>query len=597
MRTLLLFKIITIYILSLFIVDFAFANDDKFTVRSVRIEGNEAFEDDRVRGLMVSRPPGFLSSTKFYPEVFESDLQNIIYFYNQHGYLQASIIDTSIYRDSVEMDVDLYIDLKEGEVTHVEGISIFGNTVFSDSTLLETIGLSDGDPYSNAKVSEGMLKIVSMYADSGYLEASIKPDTRINDVTRTAIVDLQVEENQQSVIESITFEGSKLTKTHVIRKELLFEEGEVVNYSDLMKSQRDLYLTGLFKSVFIRPRPTPDSAAGKKDILIELNEVLPHELGLTVGYGSIDKLRGKVELLTNNWMGTARKLGLTASASFVKRRVEGSFTEPYSLGTKFKTDVNLFFEFLEEPGYDLRKYGGELTVGRRFAKNANISLTFRYENSRLLHVETTDIPEDFDSRVRSLKLSVTNDSRDNLFNPTKGTYQEFSHEIAGAFLQGTSAFTRTIVRVKGFLPWGRNAVLASAVEFGWSDYFGDASSLPLNERFYAGGPNSLRGFEYQKAGPLDENNVPVGGQFKIVWNVLEIRRAIYKMVGIGLFFDAGNVWRNITYFQSGTIRYTAGAGIRADTPVGILRLDYGRNLDPRDFENPNQFYFSIGHAF
>lgn len=204
---------------------------------------------------------------------------------------------------------------------------------------------------------------------------------------------------------------------------------------------------------------------------------------------------------------------------------------------------------------------------------------------------------DLEYSLSSLKASFVYDARDNLFNTKRGSYIEWSNEVVGAFLGGNTSFSRMIWRGKYFMPLTSSTVVGSAVEIGRIGYLEDSDEIPLQERFYAGGPNSFRGFGYRLAGPLDDDGTPIGGNFMIVWNLLEIRRTLYKMFGGVLFVDIGNVWRKVEHFKPNGLRSCAGIGLRANTPIGILRCDYGFNLDPEPVEDPGSFYFSVGHAF
>ena len=138
------------------------------------------------------------------------------------------------------------------------------------------------------------------------------------------------------------------------------------------------------------------------------------------------------------------------------------------------------------------------------------------------------LPEQ-ENKIRSFKLSYIFDSRDNLFTPIRGNYLEVTNEWAGLLLKGSSSFSRISFRAKSFFPWEQYMVLASALEIGIIKKLNSSQEIPLNERFYAGGQNSIRGFEYRKVGPLDANRWPVGGNFKFVWNVFELRKRIYKI--------------------------------------------------------------------
>jgi outer membrane protein insertion porin family len=570
---------------------------ERLKVGSVNFDGNQAFSDQRLRRVMLTRPSGFLSRSYYYPEVLDDDLENLVLFYQQNGYLEAQLTDTSVSIDSTERSVSIDIRVSEGELTRVEGVGVFGNTVFSDSMLLQKSGIKAGHPFRRARVQEATLTLLTLYANNGYLEAQVKPDIRIKAEAHRALVDFNIDEKDRFAIAQIRMEGLNKTRPRVVKRELLFRPGEVIRYSRLLESQRRLYLTGLFQSVFIRPQPPASGDSAKKDILIELQENEFTEFNVAAGYGSVEKVRGRIEVFNSNLAGIALKAGLTLRASFIGRGLEASFTEPWTLGLRWKTDLNFLLEHLEEPAFDLTRRGGRLVVGRSFAKRSNASLAYRYEDANLSNVQVSTIPEDIETNLRTLTLSLIYDTRDNLFNSTSGTYAEWRNELAGSFLSGTDTFVRSTARLKYFYRLKRSTIIATALDIGWMDFFGTSKDIPLNERFYAGGPNSLRGFGYQLAGPLDAEGDPIGGRLKVVWSLLEIRQAIYRMIGLALFVDIGNVWTQPEDFRMGDIRTSAGLGIRANTPIGIVRLDYGINVQPKAGESRQRLYFNMGQAF
>jgi outer membrane protein insertion porin family len=569
----------------------------KLRVGSVNFEGNQAFSDRRLKGVMLTRPSGFLSRSYWYPDILNDDLENLVLFYQQNGYLEAQVTDTLVKIDSTERSVSIDIRVSEGELTSVEGVAVFGNTVFDDSVLLHKSGIKAGDPFRRARVQEATLALLTLYANHGYLEAEVKPDVRINAEAHRALIDFNIDEKDQFAIAQVRMEGLKKTRPRVVKRELLFRPGEVIRYSRLLESQRRLYLTGLFQGVFIRPQPPASGDSAKKDILIELQENEFTEFNVAAGYGSVEKIRGRIEVFNSNLAGSALKAGLTLRASFIGRGLEASFTEPWTLGLRWKTDLNFLLEYLEEPAFNLTRKGGRLVVGRSFGKRSNASLAYRYEDADLSNVQVSTIPKDVETNLRTLTLSLIYDTRDNLFNSTSGTYAEWRNELAGSFLSGTDTFVRSVGRLKYFYRLKPSTIIATALDIGWMDFFGTSKDIPLNERFYAGGPNSLRGFGYQLAGPLDAEGDPIGGRVKVVWNLLEIRQALYKMIGSALFVDIGNVWSRPEDFRIGDIRTSAGLGIRANTPIGIVRLDYGINVQPKAGESRQRLYFNMGQAF
>jgi len=591
-------------VIAVFLISFMFGasaasgNDPvKYSVRSVKFQGNSAYTDGRLRGLMLTRPAGFLSPSKFHQEIFEDDLDNILLFYQQNGYLEAALVDTSISIDSVENKVDISIGINEGELTRIEGITIFGNAFFSDSTILLFIKFRRDDPLKRPLIEDAVGTILSRYAENGFIDASVTPEVKINSETHYAMVDFMIKERYRSVVDSIEITGRDRTRRKVITRELRFRSGEFVRYSRLFDSQRRLYLTGLFESVFIRAVANAEADSTKKNILIEIKEKKSSEFAVSLGYGSIEKARLRLELNTDNLKGTARKTGIAFEFNFIKQGVMGSFSDPWTLGTRWQTDLNLFFQLRQEPGYDSRSYGGKITVGRKLSPFTKLSQSYRFENTKLSDIKISEDELDIDPRIRSLTLALSHDTRDNLFNSQKGIYLSLSNELAGSFLRGSNTFVRSILIAKYFRPFGMESVLGSAFEVGWMDEFGSGEEIPLNERFYTGGPTSLRGFGYQLVGPRDAEGEPIGGKFKIVWNLLEIRRSLYRIFGGAVFFDAGNVWTDIKSAHLKDIRIDAGLGLRLNSPIGIARLDYGFNLDPEDGEADGRLFLGMGQAF
>jgi len=573
------------------------APPQKLRVKSVIIDGNEAFSDRRLKRVMLTRPSGLFSRRYYFPEVFEDDLKNLVLFYQQNGYLEAAVDSSQVDVDSTNRYVDIRILVREGELTLVEGVGVFGSTVFSDSLLFDRIGMRSGNPFKRKKVQDAALSILTLYANNGYLDAEVNPDIRIDTENHRALMDFIIRERSQSHIGRIRIEGLQKTAPKIVERELLFHPGEVAKYGNLLESQRRLYLTGLFQNIFIRPVPTVDQDSTKKDILIEVKENESIEFNIYFGYGSVDRGRTKIEIFNNNLAGRARKVGFSAKASFISYGAEASFTEPRTFGLRWRTDVNLLYEYLEEPGFDVERIGGRVVFGRTFGKRSTLSLAYRIENSDLLKVKVRYIPAELETNLRSLKLSLIYDTRDNLFNTRSGVYLEWSNELAGSFLRGTDDFWRSLWRIKYFCTWKIATVFAAALDVGWMDYFGRSTEIPLSERFYTGGPNSLRGFDYRSAGPLDENGKPLGGNFKVVLNLIEVRQTIYKMFGGVFFVDIGNVWKHADNFHFEDLRSCVGFGLRANTPIGIVRCDYGINVEPEKDEPRGKLYFNVGQAF
>ena len=575
----------------------------KVKIESVKFHGNRSFSSKRLYRVMVSRPSSLLRSRYYNERIFEDDLQKIVQFYHQQGYLQASTGDFTVDIDKREQKASITIDISEGERTYIEGISVFGNSNFSDTVFLDKTGLRINDPFVRSRINRANTALLELYANNGFLYAEVVPDIRINAETRRALVDYRVNAGIQYTVGGITITGLEKTRRDVVERELEFHTGEVIKYNLLVKSQRKVYMTGLFQSAFIRPIPAQDADSTRKDILVELKENDSGEFNVSVGYGSYERLRGSMEIINNNVRGRAQKVSLGGKLSFVDRSLRLSLSDPRTFNTAWKTDVNIMAELREEPGYDLTRYGGNVAVGRSFLNRSTVTLTYRSELATLRNVRVSKVPENEGTKIHSLKVTLRRDTRDNLFNTTVGYFIELSNEV-GRFspdrksdIDVSSYFMRSTGTVRYFRPLRQGIVAATALELGWMDARLGLDSVPLQERFYAGGHNSVRGFDYRKVGPLNERRIPTGGKLRLIWHVLEIRRRIYRMLGGVLFADMGAVWEKPSDIDLRDLRAGIGCGLRLNSPIGLGRLDYGINLDRRTGESFGNLYFSMGQAF
>jgi len=566
-------------------------------IKSVTFINNNIYKDQRLIKLMVLRPSTLFRSTTYHPKIFQEDLESIILFYKQNGYLEARIVDSQVRMDSSKQQIHISITVEEGKLTRIQELSLLGNQVFTDEYLFKIIKIKERDPFAKKKIKDATLSLLRLYADHGYLEAEVVPEARIDSAEHQAILDFHIREELKYRVGNIILKGLEKTKPSVVHQELQFKPGEVLNYSHLLKSQRLLYLTGLFQSVFIHPIPAENEDSVRKDIQIDIKENPSIELNASVGYGSVERLRGRIEVNNRNLSGSARKIGLTLNVSFIQRALEASYTDPRTFASLWQTDLTLGTEYKEEPGYHFLQYGGYITLGRTFLEQLKITTRLRFQQGELSEVKVKDIPKEVKTDIRSLEISLIHDTRNNLFNPKKGVYTELSSEVGSSFSRRFHGFVRFKGNFKYFLPAGSKTVLASGMEIGIMKTQRGFSKIPLSERFYAGGPNSIRGFRYQKLGPLDEEQVPLGGQFKWEWHIIEIRHNLYKMFNGVIFLDMGNVWSSPEDFHFQKFRFSPGLGLRLDTPIGVGRIDLGINWDPQPGEPRFLWSFSMGQAF
>ncbi len=574
------------------------AKSEKLKIVEVNFNGNKKYSDDRLYRVIVSKPSKWLRPSYYHEPVFIQDLDYLNAFYRNEGYLQAQIDDYSVAIDSSIMEVKIRIDLIEGKRTFLGQVDFEGNTSFSDSLLEDLIDWKPGEPFLRDKLEYASTIIRKQYMDNGFLDFELERDTWPADEAYQNNVTFVIKENTRFTIAKIRVLGIEKTRPRVVRRELPYDLRETVNYSNLLYSQRLLYLTGLYSTVSVQHYPADNGDSAQKDIWVELSERMSRDLNVGVGYGSVDQLRGKLELSSINLDGTSRKVGFIGKASFVGYHAEVFYTDPWVFNIPWRGDIRLLTDYAIEPTYEADKKAGELSFSKSFFINSSFTAGFRYEETEFSNV-TIERDFIFDRRtnLRSLYENLVLDTRDNFFNPTRGGYYEWSNQFTGYFMDGSNNFVKTSLKLRYHRKITPFTILASGLEVSMMDSPEGLYGIPINERLYAGGPNSLRGFGYQLVGPLDDDRAPVGGRLKIVSNLFEVRQTLYKVFGAAAFLDVGNVWFTMTRPKLKDFRYSPGLGIRINTPIGMARVDYGINIDPKPEEPSGRFWFSLGHAF
>jgi outer membrane protein insertion porin family len=304
------------------------------------------------------------------------------------------------------------------------------------------------------------------------------------------------------------------------------------------------------------------------------------------------------EIADENFMGYGQKLQATARLGGKNTEFDIRFIEPWLFDTRWSFGLDLYKWDQEYDDYSRDALGAALNLGYPldFIDDYTRALIrYDFDNSRIYDVQETSGPL-YDMKGRNVTSSSTltfrRDSRDHLWNTTKGSINEVSLQYAG--LGGDEQFIKYRGRTAWFFPMFWETVFM--VQGRWG-YIQDRGKLSVFQKFFLGGINTVRGFDYETISPKDSQGYRVGGTGMMCYNV-EYRFPVLKEQGVvGLvFFDAGNVF-DTNYDQPWSfdgIKKSAGAGIRWYSPIGPLRLEYGWNLDPTGDESSGKFEFSIG---
>ena len=273
-----------------------------------------------------------------------------------------------------------------------------------------------------------------------------------------------------------------------------------------------------------------------------------------------------------------------------------SFTEPWFLDHHILLGTDAYKTCREWSDYDEKRVGARVRGGFSFKEHYRSRLTYKYED-----VDIFDIEESASEEIKkeegvfttsSLSFELIRDTRDNVFDTSKGNRTSIFFEVAGGRLRGDRDFTKCIARESWYYPLREKLILNIRLRAGLADAFGDCERIPIYERFYLGGANSIRGYGYRDVGPKDDSGNPIGGKLMALGNIELLFPLANKLKG-AIFYDTGNVWSEPADFDSGELYSGVGAGVRVSSPIGPLRFDYGYGLEI----GKGRLDFSLGWGF
>jgi len=590
------------------IVNIKIEEGAKLKIQDIQVEGNKAYPDRKILKLIQTRKDTLFTSGIYKESVLKEDIKRIESFYRKNGYLDAQS-SYDVKGTETKNKLIVIIDINEGKKYISGEIEVEGNKKFQESAIRENLELNEGDTFSHEKLKQDIANIQSFYFGKGYIFADVKVDTKLNAETDRIDIRYNITEGSLAYIDKINIEGNTKTKDIVIRRELKVYPGEPFDGEKLRRSKGRLDNLGIFQSVSFDTGL--GTAPNRKDLIVNVKEAKTGEFSFGAGYSSIDEFVGFIELRQRNFdyknwptfTGDGQQVSIKTEFGTVREDYDLSFTEPWIFDKPVSFGFDVYQHSRERErdvgyAYDQRRRGGDIRLGKEFGEYLRGDLMYRYDR-----IKISDVADDASSALKaevgrndvsSLKLGITRDTRDNIYNPTKGLISYFSVETAGSIFGGDKDFMKYIAGSSWYFSFFQDHVLELKVRAGIVDAYGDSDSVPLYERFYAGGANTIRGYEVRAVGPKDsQGEDPIGGESMLIGNA-EYVFPIIKNFKAALFFDVGNVWEKVSDFGQEEFESALGAGVRIETPIGPVKLDYGYPLG----ETSNgRLHFSMGRTF
>jgi outer membrane protein insertion porin family len=576
------------------VLNFFVYEGPRVKVKGVNITGTTMPEDNLKRVMSLGE------NSLYNPDLLDNDVRAIRDFYNSLGYIDVSVSKPEVVVELFEATIN--ISVNEGFQTVLANLNLQGVNAIPEEDIYSVLELEQGAPYNEVDISDARRRIIGLYREQGFLSAEVEVK-RIFSVAGRADVTFKVKEGTKLYFGKTLVRGNASTKLRVIKRGLVHKEGEPLNKARLHEARQQIYKTGIFSEVDIDVLDKYDS---KADIMVDVKEGKAGTFEFGLGYAEYDRFRGFFDISYKNLSGLNRSGSFRTEISSLMRRYIFRYNEPWFLEKRMPLRAYFINEDRKEINIDtgdvkyrVDRYTAGVGIEKEISEKTKFDLLYEYS-----FTETTDVVSDIIlSRedmgtlgISSITPSLSYDTRDNPFDPKRGLYAGVSLKTATIVLLSETDFFKLVAFASGFKELNRSVVLAASVRGGLAQGIRDTTDLPLVERFFLGGRSTVRGFKQDNLGPKGLQGTPIGGNVFLLGN-LELRFSLTNKWRIVTFFDTGSVWLDGEDVDAADLRYTAGAGIQYNTPVGPIRFDYGRKLDREEGESGGEFHFSIGHAF
>jgi len=579
---------------------------NQIVIREIKLEGVKSFLQKKILKLMKTK-----TKKVYKKEDLDNDLKEIESFYKNHGYLKMTLETPVITFNPERTEMQIILQINEGIKFKVQGFEFTGNKILSEKKLEKAVTLKKGKIFEQKKYEETLINLQTLYGDKGYLHALIEPETIEDSEKGNLKIKFQIVEGEIVNIDRIYIEGNTFTKEYVFRRELLVKEGGPLLASEVRRSLERLYNLGFLDDVKVDVQQVRNPNLA--DLIFTVVEGKPGILSAGAGYSSTDRLVGTLQVQHKNLFGRAYQLNLLWEFGARKQNYEIGFTDPWFLQKPISLGIDIFNTLRTrqygtvESAYKEKRQGGGLRLGPRLSDYLSLNFAYTYEGIEVLDIDQkvidqygTDAVKEEKKVTSSVTGGITYDNRDNIFDPTRGTRDAFSIQLAGSLLGGNVNFYKPTFSSSWFFPTFWKFILAINARLAFVEQISPSTDVPVYERFFIGGADTVRAYGYGgEIGPSE------GGKYMAVFNAeyrfpLTMERGRTVVQG-AIFFDAGGAWKESKDIdlRIGTaknwMKSGIGFGIRMVSPVFPLRFDWGYPLNKKD--KTWQFYFSMGNIF
>lgn len=584
--------------------------------RGLKIVGNTVLGTWKIKRMIKTGVSfwGYVLPVGYFDDnVLKTDLDVLKEAYWNQGYLDFKIDRCDRVSPPGSDKMYVTIHLNEGQQYTVSGVAQTGNKKFGSDELANLLRLRVGDVYSHELENVDLQAIMDQYYRYGYLDCRVRVDRVPDSASHTVAISYGIVENLPSTIRDVNISGNRITKDHVIRRELQIHPGDLSDGAKVKASKARLMNLGYFSGVDIVALSTGE--AGKKDLSVKVAETETGRLMLGAGLSSVDNVLGTVEVAQSNFdlkgapsfRGGGQRFRLRAEVGSSRQDFVLSFTEPWLMHRPLRLDYEAWSRNTSSNrDWDQENLGTGVTLTRKLGMPYwRQSFGYRIDN-----VEIDDIDDDFSaafianeedtSLASALNFGVWRDHRNSAFRTSSGSVVRLGLEWQS---EGIGSYTDLYkARLSGdkYFPVFKKSVLKLSGRISQVDEI-SGDDMKVFDRFFAGGLNSIRGFKERSVGPIDPGNEEaVGGKSSLLASAEMMAPIFENVVYWAAWVDTGNVWEGATDWDVGEMNVGAGLGVRFFLPIGgAFVLDYGWpvNREQEHLNKSGRLHFNLGYSF
>ena len=615
-------------------VIFTINEGQKVRIRKVDFEGNTSISDRKLRKVIETRKWNWFSwltdTGKFRDDRFETDFDKLRDHYRDQGFLDVEIDPAQVKFDYPKANrLVLTFVIVEGRRYKLGNIAITGNTLYPTDKLLPLLKLKTGDTFSPSAIEKDQKALEDYVGKDGYVDARVRVVRKPNLESGAIDIEYQYTEGEKFFVESIRIEGNTKSKSVVILRELAMGPGEVFNTVRMQTSKLRLENTRFFEEVNMSPEST--NLPGRRNLKIAVKEGRTGNLTFGAGFSSLERAVVFAELSQSNFdlfnrksffQGDGQKFRLRLQLGSRSSEATLNFEEPWFLERELALGFSLYRTSSDyyDNVYSEARTGAEVYLRKRLFELVEGRLGYTFEVVEINDVDRRTAPflldDEGERSVSKLTFKLLRDTRDRIYNTTRGNRVELGTELAGGPFAGETDYYRVELRASQYFNTFEtlNQVASFIGRAGVIDNYGDSNSVPYFDRLFLGGPSSLRGFEFREVGPKDSvgapddpdtaatdpvapTREPVGGK-SYAMGSFEYTFEVVNPLRLAVFYDVGFVNTDAWDFETTGYNDNFGFGIRLMVGGAPLSLDFGLPITSDEYNDDGvQFNFSFGTRF